>query len=161
MRASILFVLLLSLSFTSCEHPGTCQDTRAVNYKGDDGSPSARTGLCYYENVPYAIWQSYNSALAYREANGNQDLMLEYYVDGELVGTQASSIYWGDNALCDHENSITGHIDIDNEGNSYKDVMVVVKDTTGKIWIEETKTLQYTGNCGTLEVSYSTGNYNL
>ena len=158
-----LTTLILSTALlASCEHPGTCQSRYAVNYKGDDGSPSAKTGPCYYEDLPFSVWKDYASALALREANNNVDFMLDYYVDDEYIGSEWNNTFWGEGPPCDSEGAVWGTIDIDNEGNSYKDVHVVVKDTSGTVWVDGMFTAQILGDgCVNVQYKYEDINFNL
>lgn len=102
-----LAVLTLAvLTFGSCKKEG-CTDTDATNFnesaKQDDNS-------CQYEGS-VVLW--YGQEVSDYLVNDDA-ITLTYYVNGQIVGSSASSVYWLGKPSCGDNGSITITKDLSN-----------------------------------------------
>ena len=130
---------------TSCSKEQGCTDPDSKNYSAtaeeDDGS-------CAYEGSA-VFW--YNETAA----NGLVDdgaTSLTYYVDGKIVGSSASNVFWTGSPDCGQNSSVSITKDLGNvktQAYSYS-----VKDQTGfEYW---SGTLNFNANtCFAIELSWS------
>ena len=94
-----LFAIPVVLSVTSCKKAG-CTDSEAVNYSS---SAKKEDQSCTYKGE-IVFWN---------DQTISQDMInfgitsLTYYVDGQVVGSSASSIYWTSSPSCGQNGSIT------------------------------------------------------
>ena len=94
-----LFAIPVVLSVTSCKKAG-CRDSEAVNYSS---SAKKEDQSCTYKGE-IVFWN---------DQTISQDMInfgitsLTYYVDGQVVGSSASSIYWTSSPSCGQNGSIT------------------------------------------------------
>jgi len=95
----ILLIACFTLTLTSCKKEG-CTDLDATNY-----SSSAKTndGSCSFEG-DVVLWfgESTSNFLINDDAE-----VLTYYVDGQVVGSGATSIFWTGEPECGQNSSIT------------------------------------------------------
>ncbi|MFT5820524.1 MAG: hypothetical protein ACI8ZM_001767 [Crocinitomix sp.] len=99
MKLSVGIILGLGLLITSCKKEG-CMDIDAKNYnseaKKDDGT-------CTYEGK-HVVWYG-ESAADGLVADGATSLT--YFVDGSLVGSGASNVFWTSSPTCGQDGSVT------------------------------------------------------
>jgi hypothetical protein len=137
----LLLAIPVALSITGCKKQG-CVDPIATNYsdaaKKDDGS------CTYKEDVIF--WIDYNGYQALQTL-GVSGVTL--YVDGVLVGSSLSSLYWNGEPSCDQQGNFKVTIDMgknisktiqyevkDNNGNSiYTDSYIVVAGDCSKVML--------------------------
>ena len=95
----ILLVACFALTFTSCKKEG-CTDLDALNYSS---SADTDNGTCSFEG-DVVIWfgESTSNFLV-----GDDAQVLTYYVDGQVVGSESTSIYWTGAPDCGQNSSIT------------------------------------------------------
>jgi hypothetical protein len=86
-------------SLSSCKKEG-CTDSDGVNYiadaKKDDGS-------CQYEGS-VVFWYGKDVAIGLQNDGATS---LIYYVNGDVIGSSAVSIYWANQPSCGQNSSIT------------------------------------------------------
>lgn len=121
MKTKILSILIISLSIlnSGCLKPG-CTDGDATNFnskaKKDDGT-------CHYEGK-VVFW---NNLYTSTSLLNDGAVSLTYYVDGQVVGSSAASVYWTGTPDCGQSVSITKDLgSVKNKSYSYS-----VKDQTG------------------------------
>ena len=95
---SVLFLASIS-TITSCRKEG-CTDPDSINYSADAKKDN---GTCEYEGKE-VFW--YNEATA-DSLLANGAISLTYYVDGQVVGSSAASVYWTAAPNCDQSGSVT------------------------------------------------------
>lgn len=101
-KFSKLFVAgltVLALAFSSCAKEG-CTDPDSVNY---DPKATQSDGTCRYEGEA-VFW--YNEATADSLVNDDATSLL-FYVDGKLVGSTSTSVFWSKAPECGETGSIT------------------------------------------------------
>lgn len=118
----VLPILVLGLiGLSSCKKEG-CTDDYATNYsadaKKDDGS-------CKYEGK-VVIWYGQTTSSALQNDGA---VTLTYYVDGEIVGSSATSVFWTAAPECGQTGTITITKDLGSEMS--KTATYEVKDQTG------------------------------
>ena len=117
----LLLAIPVALSLTGCKKEG-CTDMFATNYsdaaKKDDGS------CTYKEDVIF--WLDYDGYQALQTV-GISGLTL--YVDGQLVGSCLSTLYWTGEPNCDQQGNFK--VTIDMGKNSSKTIQYEVKDNNG------------------------------
>ena len=123
MRKVLLF---LGLGFalttvTSCKKEG-CIDPDGKNFNADAKKDD---GTCQYEGSALFWYDQTTSAdLQFDEA-----ITLTYYVDGQVVGSSATSVFWTSSPVCGQNGSITVTKDLGGVKN--KSYTYSVKDQTG------------------------------
>ena len=95
---SVLFLASIS-TFTSCKKEG-CTDPDSINYSADAKTDN---GTCEYEGK-VVFWYSEATALKLIVKGATT---LTYYVDGQVVGSSATAVYWTGAPNCDQTGSIT------------------------------------------------------
>ena len=119
----ILFGLLIlgTVSMTGCKKEG-CTDPDSVNY---DVDAKKSDGSCQFEGES-VLWygQAVSTALV---ADGATTLT--FYVDGQIVGSTATSVYWNGSPTCGDNGSITVTKDLN--GVKTQAYSYSVKDQTG------------------------------
>jgi hypothetical protein len=105
---TLLFSSLLMLS--SCTKEQGCKDGNAVNF---DSEAEEDDGSCTYEGQ-VVMW--YGEAVAGSLVE-NEITSLTYYVDGQIVGSSAASIFWTSAPTCEQNSSITVSKDLGNSSN--------------------------------------------
>jgi len=117
----IAFTALLITTLASCSKEG-CTDPDSVNY---DPKAKKSDGTCRFEGR-YVIW--YNRTTS-AELIKDDATSLLYYVDGKLVGSTSTSVFWTKAADCGDMGSITIKLDLGSR--KYKLVDYSVKDQSG------------------------------
>ena len=117
----LLLAIPVALSITGCKKEG-CTDLFANNYsdaaKKDDGS------CTYKEDVIFWIDYDGYQALQTLGVSG-----VTLYVDGVLVGSSLSSLYWNAEPSCDQQGNFK--VTIDMGKNSTKTIQYELKDNNG------------------------------
>jgi len=138
----ILLIACFTLTLTSCKKEG-CTDLDATNY-----SSSAKTndGSCSFEgNIVLWFGESTSNFLT---SDGAQSLT--YYVDGQVVGSEAANIFWTAEPDCGQNSSITVTKNLGNAKNMSYTYSVV--DQTGHEYYSGV--LNFTANtCTALELN--------
>tara|TARA_B110000459_G_scaffold176153_1_gene200025 strand:- start:157 stop:639 length:483 start_codon:yes stop_codon:yes gene_type:complete len=128
LRLAILAIGTMSIMFTSCGEDEIfgCTDPIADNY---DELADMTDGSCQYSGE-IVFW--YNQATAQALILDNATA-LTYYVDGEIVGSSAASVYWTGAPNCGQAASVTVKRDLGNAKNlSYS--YSVIDDTGWEYW---------------------------
>ena len=128
LRLAILAIGTMSMMFTSCGEDEIfgCTDPIADNY---DELADMTDGSCQYSGE-IVFW--YNQATAQALILDNATA-LTYYVDGEVVGSSAASVYWTGAPNCGQAASVTVKRDLGNAKNlSYS--YSVIDDTGWEYW---------------------------
>lgn len=140
---SLLFVASLVFT-TGCSRKG-CTDPDSKNYdpdaKKDDNS-------CKYEgSIVFWFKQSTSQALLFRGITS-----LSYYVDGKLIGSSSSSVYFNSVPDCNTTNVVKYTLDLGSSKS--KSILFKVTDPIdGEIVWEGTETLK-ANTCIQLELNY-------
>jgi len=117
-----LGLLIVGSTFlTSCKKEG-CTDLNSKNYNADAKKDD---GTCQYEGRAL-LW--YNQSASTGLQNDGA-ITLTYYVDGQIVGSSATSVYWTASPECGQNASITVTKDLGGVKN--KSYTYSVKDQTG------------------------------
>ena len=112
---------LLATTIASCAKE-VCTDPDSVNF---DPKAKKSDGNCRFEGS-YVIW--YNRATSEELRNDNATSLL-YYVDGKLVGSTSTSVFWSKAPDCGNMGSVTIKLDLGSR--KYKLVDYSVKDQSG------------------------------
>ena len=94
-----LLVLVSISTITSCKKEG-CTDPDSIKY---DADAKTDNGTCEYEGK-VVFWYSEATALKLIVKGATT---LTYYVDGQVVGSSATAVYWTGAPNCDQTGSIT------------------------------------------------------
>ena len=120
----LLFGAIGALLFSGCAVEG-CTDPNADNFNPD---ATLTDGSCTFTGE-VVFW--YGQEVA--EAKGDFATAYTYYVDGEIVGSQAVSTYWTGAPDCGQNASITVSKDLGNS-TSYAATYEVVDDGGFTVW---------------------------
>lgn len=143
MKKIIGLLLLATITFSSCSKKG-CVDVSAENYcdecKKDDGTCTYKGEVVFWYNKATSDSLTADAATA-----------LTYYVDGQIVGSSATSVYWISAPTCGQGGSITVSKDLGTVKN--KTYTYSIKDQTGfEYW---NGTINFTGgNCLTQQLAW-------
>jgi len=103
LRTTLLLIVSV-LILHSCKQEG-CTDKNASNYSSDADKDD---GTCTYKGeVVFWYGESVSSYLTILQSNS-----LTFYVDGVIVGSTASSVYWTSAPSCNSNASITVEKDL-------------------------------------------------
>ncbi len=129
--------------FTSCKKEG-CTDSSSKNFNADAKKDD---GTCKYEGQ-VVLW--YGKATS-TNLQDDGAITLTYYVDGKVVGSSATSVYWLSRPECGQNGSITITKDLGEVKN--KSYTYSVKDQTGfEYW---TGVANFTANtCESTELTW-------
>lgn len=118
----VLITLCLGVTiFSSCAKEG-CTDMDATNYSS---SAKKNDGSCKYEgNVVFWYGSATSNSLQADNATN-----LTYYVDGQIVGSSATSVFWNSGPDCGQNGSISVTKDLG--GSKSKAYTYSVIDQTG------------------------------
>jgi len=121
MKKVLIFssIIVFSLSI-SCKKEG-CTDTDSISY---DSDAKTDNGTCLYEGS-VIFWYGENTATNL-VADGATSLT--FYVDGDIIGSTATNIYWTSQPGCDDNGSITKTMDLGSVKN--KSYSYSIKDQT-------------------------------
>jgi hypothetical protein len=137
-----LFVVLVTLS--SCGKKG-CTDSNATNYcdecKKDDGSCTYKASVQFWYN------QTSSQGL---QADGSTSLT--YYVDGSIIGSSATSVYFNSDPNCTQNGVVRVSKDLGKEKS--KSATYKVVDDFGDIIWEGTVTFDATKSCTSIQLTY-------
>lgn len=114
-------VLFSATTFVGCKKEG-CTDPDSINYNPDAKEDDAS---CQYEGKE-VFW--YNQATA-DALIADGATALTYYVDGQVVGSSAASVYWTGAPDCGQSGSVTVTKALGNVKN--KSYTYSIKDQTG------------------------------
>ena len=96
---SSFYLLVALIALGACKKPG-CTDPDAVNYNSD---AKTNDGSCSFEGSN-VFWYDEETAGILVDDGA---ITLFYYVDGELIGSAAASVYWTSDPDCLQAGSIT------------------------------------------------------
>lgn len=123
LNLATLFLISFILVLSSCTEYEGCTDPNADNYYSladiDDGS-------CEYSGS-VVFW--YGEDLSFILYLYDIDV-LKYYIDNELIGTSASTVYWTAAPNCGQTASVTANIDLG--GSQNKSFTYSIRDETGE-----------------------------
>lgn len=135
-------LLGISILFTNCKKKTGCTDAVAYNYdseaKKDDGSCTYKGSIVFWhtQTTYYSLLPTTN---------------LNYYVDGTLIGTSATSVYSSTAPSCGQSGTVSSEIDLGTSKS--KNVSYVVKAvTTGIEKFSGSVTLQ-ANSCTALQLN--------
>ncbi len=99
---SLLFLALTAIliSFTSCKKEEGCTDPNATSY---DSEAEVDDGSCTYQGE-VVFWYGQSTSEGMIDFDSNS---LTFYVDGAVVGSTSSSVYWTSAPDCGDNASIT------------------------------------------------------
>ena len=103
MKTNILLsaIIIAGLTFTGCKKEG-CTDPDATTY---DSGAKKDDGTCTYEGK-VVFWYG-ATASAGLLADTPPATSLTIYVDGAVVGSSATSVFWTGSPECDQSGSVT------------------------------------------------------
>ncbi len=115
----LFFALFIML--TSCYEEETiygCTDLSSINY-----NPLAEIndGTCLY-TADAVIWYG-QSVSAFLQSNGITSL--RFYVDGNLIGSSASNVFWTGQPTCNQNGSITVFKDLESSSSGFANYSVL------------------------------------
>jgi hypothetical protein len=110
-----------STFFSSCKKEG-CTDPDSKTY---DAKAKKDNFTCLYEGS-VILWYGQSASTGLQDDGATT---LTYYVDGEIVGSSATSVYWTSSPDCGQNASITVTKDLGSVKN--KSYTYSVKDQTG------------------------------
>lgn len=99
---SVFFVALLAMivTLTSCKKEEGCTDPNSTSFNPDAEEDN---GSCTYEGEA-VFWYGANTSQELIDYNSNS---LTFYVDGVVVGSTSSSVFWTSAPNCGDNASIT------------------------------------------------------
>ncbi len=133
-KSFFILALVIPFLFSGCARKG-CTDTNSTNY---DASAKTDDGTCEYEGS-VVMWYAKDVSEGLTSIGSTS---LTFYVDGEIVGSTATSVYWTSAPDCGQNGSITITKNLGIATNKSYSYSVV--DEYGDEWWSGT--LNFTGN---------------
>lgn len=100
----VIFMLILTLvssvAITSCSGKRGCTDPEAINYNPEATRDNKK---CEFEGS-VVFWFDEEASIGLIDDGA---ISLTYWLDGELVGSSATSVFWTDAPACGQNASIT------------------------------------------------------
>lgn len=115
----IATTLILSISISSCGTAG-CTDAKAENYD----SKAKKNCCCEYKGT-VVFWYGKTTS---QNLITYGSTVLTYYVDGKIVGSGATNIYWTSSPSCGQAASITVEKDLGDVTNKSFSYRIVDQD---------------------------------
>ena len=141
---AIVLLAVSALSLESCKVEG-CTDADSVNY---DASADEDDGTCEYEGN-FVFWYNQTTAGNLIE---NDAQSLTIYVDGKVIGSYATNVYFASAPSCSESSVVTDKKDLGSD--KKKSFSYKVIDDDNYTWWDGT--IQYEANsCITLELDLS------
>jgi outer membrane lipoprotein SlyB len=138
-KLMLLLAIPVALSITGCKKEG-CTKSYATNYsaeaKKDNGSCS------YKEDVIFWVDLDGSQALQGAAISG-----ITLYVDGALVGSSLSNVYWTGAPNCDQQGNFKVAVDMGQ--NSSKTINFELKDNNGNSLYSDSY-IVYAGGCSVI-----------
>jgi hypothetical protein len=123
-KSLYLLAALCAIALQSCRPEEGCTNTDATNYSPDAEKDD---GSCKYKGE-IIFW--YNATTSANLIDYDS-MSLKFYVDGNLVGSTASSVFWGNAPACGQNSTITVSKDLGSE--KAKTATYFVKDEYDEI----------------------------
>jgi hypothetical protein len=140
-KTLLIIAVLVGLGSSSCSKPG-CTDIDATNYsekaKKDDGS------CTYSEKVIF--WQDAATSQLLVNAGITG---LKLYIDGQLIGSCLSSVYWTGAPSCSQSGNF--NVQIDMGLNTSKLITYEIQDNNGTVLVTNDY-LVTTGGCNVISM---------
>lgn len=133
-KLSIIFLTgLCIVALQSCRPEEGCTNKDATNYSPDAEKDN---GSCKYKGEIVFWYDATTSA----NLIDYDSMSLKFYVDGNLVGSTASSVFWGSAPACGQNSTITVTKDLGSDKS--KSANYFVKDEYDEILWEGTVTFE-------------------
>lgn len=116
----LMLLIILSATFTGCKKSG-CTNNNATNY---DSKAKENEGCKFQGEIVFWYGKSTSQYLITDNA-----ITLTYYVDGKVVGSSATSVYWTGAPSCGQSGSISVTKDLGSSPS--KSYPYSIKDQTG------------------------------
>lgn len=125
-KVSFLLFGAMLLVLAGCKKEG-CTNPDAVNYSEDAGKDD---GTCTFEGSA-VFWYGQNTST---QLSNDGAITLTYYVNDNVVGSSATSVFWTASPTCRQNGSVTVTVDLGNATN--KSYTYRVQDQDGWVYWE-------------------------